>query len=48
MEPQHAYAAAPALALHAGTIKMTCSDGSEHTLDAQPGFNPGYADGTGA
>lgn len=29
-----------------GTIHMTCSDGSFFTLDAQPGFNPGWADGT--
>lgn len=29
-----------------GTITMTCSDGTEQTLDAQPDFNPGWADGT--
>lgn len=31
----------------AGTVTMTCSDGSEHTIDAQPGYDPGWADGTG-
>ncbi|WIA16017.1 hypothetical protein OEZ85_012750 [Tetradesmus obliquus] len=28
-----------------GTIIMTCSGGSQYTIDAQPGFNAGWADG---
>jgi hypothetical protein len=29
-----------------GQVTMYCSDGTEVTIDAQPDFNPGWADGT--